>query len=130
MSNTCCDELIDTIWDALLFLELRREGKMRGEQWEKCEMRALKKACFSKNAPTIGPDLYRAMVAENNGWSYKAGAIDSDTVDHYQRQYEKHLQTADLRNLAQGSHGLVAGLPFDSAARSFRDGPLSELISD
>jgi hypothetical protein len=123
-------EEIDTIWDALIFLELRREGKMRGEKWESCEMRSLKKACFSKDAPAIGPDLYRAMVAENNGWSYKAGAIDTDTVEHYQRQYEKHLQTADLRNLARGSHGLVVGSPFDSATRSFRDGPLSDSTSD
>ena len=42
--------------------------------------------------------------------------------------HENELQAADLRNLARGSHGLVVGSPFDSATRSFRDGPLSDPI--
>jgi hypothetical protein len=82
---------IDTIWDALIFLELRREGKMRGEQWSTGEMKDLRKACLAKDGPPIGPDLYRAMVAERNGWSYRAGALDSDAVEHFQRQYEDFL---------------------------------------
>jgi hypothetical protein len=82
---------IDTIWDALIFLELRREGKMRGEKWTDGEMRELKKACHGKGAPEIGPDLYRGMVAERNGWSYRAGALDADTIESYQRQYDAHL---------------------------------------
>jgi hypothetical protein len=91
MSNTTTEDQIDTIWDALIFLELRRDGKMRGEQWTTSEMRALKKACYSKNAPAIGPDLYRGMVAERNDWSIKAGALDINQVESYQQQYENHL---------------------------------------
>ena len=91
MSNNTTEDQIDTIWDALIFLELRREGKMRGEQWTAGEMKELKKACYGKNAPAIGPDLYRGMVAENNGWSHKAGALDINEVESYQQQYERHL---------------------------------------
>jgi len=84
-------EVMDTIWDALIFLELRREGKMRGEQWTPGEMQDLKKACYAKSAPAIGPDLYRGMVAERNGWSHKSGALDFNDVESYQQQYERHL---------------------------------------
>tara|TARA_R110002167_G_C12462837_1_gene632887 strand:+ start:231 stop:494 length:264 start_codon:yes stop_codon:yes gene_type:complete len=83
---------IDAIEDALLFLEQRREGRMRDEQWTGAEMKDLKKACYAQDSPALGPDLHRAMVAERNNWSYKSGAIDSCTVENYQREYEEHLK--------------------------------------
>ena len=36
-------------------------------------------------------NLYRGMVAENNGWSHKAGALDINEVESCQQQYERHL---------------------------------------
>ncbi len=51
-------------------------------------MKSLKKACFAKDAPPIGPSIYRAVVAENNGWSYKAGAADINQAEQFAREWE------------------------------------------
>lgn len=43
---------------------------------------------------------------------------------------EEGFQAADLRNRAQGSRGIAVGPPFDSADRSFRDGPSPDSSAD
>ena len=73
---------------AVIDLEDRNGSKW--EAWSAAEMKSLKKACFANDAPAIGPDLYRAVVAENNGWSYKAGAADCNTVDMFAREWETY----------------------------------------
>jgi hypothetical protein len=75
---------IDPIEDALLWFEARDQGR-RLEPWTAEEMRELKKVA---NSVPFGPDLYRGMVAERNGWSYRAGAIDCNQVEQYMKQYE------------------------------------------
>jgi hypothetical protein len=71
---------------AVIDLEDRRGSEW--DQWSTAEMKSLKKACFAKNAPPAGPAIYRAVVAENNGWSYKAGAADINEVEQFAREWE------------------------------------------
>jgi hypothetical protein len=71
-------------------IDLEDRSGSKWESWSASEMKILKKACFAKDAPAIGPDLYRAVVAENNGWSYKAGAADCNTVEMFAREWETY----------------------------------------
>ena len=80
---------MNTIDCAILELEAARELRYLGK-WTAAEMRELKRDCGSKDAPAFAPVLYRAMVAENNGWSYKAGAADVNQVDQFAREWEEH----------------------------------------
>ena len=80
---------IDPIEDAILFLEYANDGK-RMERWDAGEMKGLKEA-LRKAAPAFGPDLYRAMVAERNGWNGRAGRADINKAEQFAREYEIHL---------------------------------------
>jgi hypothetical protein len=71
-------------------IDLEDRSGSKWEAWSAAEMKHLKKVCFAKDAPAIGPDLYRAVVAENNGWSYKAGAADCNTVEMFAREWETY----------------------------------------
>ena len=71
-------------------IDLEDRSGSKWEAWSATEMKHLKKVCFAKDAPAIGPDLYRAVVAENNGWSYKAGAADCNTVEMFAREWETY----------------------------------------
>ena len=71
-------------------IDLEDRSGSKWEVWSTAEMKHLKKVCFAKDAPAIGPDLYRAVVAENNGWSYKAGAADCNTVEMFAREWETY----------------------------------------
>jgi hypothetical protein len=71
-------------------IDLEDRSGSKWEAWSAAEMKHLKKVCFAKDAPAIGPDLYRAVVAENNGWSYKAGAADCNTVEMFAREWESY----------------------------------------
>ena len=73
---------------AVIDLEDRRGSEW--DKWNATEMTSLKKACFAKNAPSIGPDIYRAVVAENNKWSYRAGAADINQVEQFAREWENY----------------------------------------
>jgi hypothetical protein len=71
---------------AVIDLEDRRGSGW--DRWSAAEMSSLKKACFAKDALPIGPDIYRAVVAENNGWSHRAGAADINRVEQFAREWE------------------------------------------
>ena len=71
-------------------IDLEDRSGSKWEAWTPVEMKHLKKVCFAKPAPAIGPDLYRAVVAENNGWSYKAGAADINQVEQFAREWEQY----------------------------------------
>lgn len=81
MSNT---DQIDPIECAILDLEAAAVGRPL-DQWSPAEMRQLKRLTAKLD---FGPDLYRAMVAENNNWGSRAGRADINQIEKWQREYE------------------------------------------
>ena len=74
---------------AILDLEAARESRYM-DKWNASEMKELKKACCGKNSPAIGYDIYRAMVAENNGWTHRGGWADINQVEQFMREWENY----------------------------------------
>lgn len=80
------EHVIDPIEDAIEFLHSESLCRHQ-EPWTQAEMAELRAATRRKGAPDCAADIYRAMVCQAKGWSYRAGAADCNQVETWRASY-------------------------------------------